>query len=69
MDTSIINSLITIGTLIITCFANYKLMDYKISQLTLKVEKHNNFIERVYMVEGKIVEIQNDIKELKERVK
>jgi len=41
--------------------------DTKIDELTLKVDKHNNLIERTYKLEGEMVEVQHDIRDLKER--
>jgi hypothetical protein len=37
----------------------------KIEELTRKVEKHNNLIERTYMLEGAMTEAQHDIRDLK----
>ena len=42
--------------------------DTKIDELTRKVEKHNNMIERVYQLEGRMTETEHDIKDLKGRV-
>lgn len=42
--------------------------DTKIDELTRKVDKHNNMIERVYQLEGKMNEAEHDIKDLKGRV-
>lgn len=39
--------------------------DTKIEELTRKVEKHNNLIERMYKVEGQMAEVQHDIRDLK----
>ena len=39
--------------------------DTKIDELTKKVEKHNNLIERTYKLEGEIQEVQHDIRDLK----
>ena len=39
-----------------------------IEVLEKKVEKHNNFIERMYVAETEITEIKEDIKELKDRL-
>lgn len=54
MQTVIIAVLSLIGTLSGSYFSNRKgqiLMEYKISQLEEKVNKHNNLIERVYKLE------------------
>ena len=42
--------------------------DTKIDELTRKVEKHNQMIERTYILEGKMTECEHDIKDLKGRV-
>lgn len=39
--------------------------DTKIDELTRKVEKHNNLIERTYKLEGEMVEVQHDIRDMK----
>ena len=41
--------------------------DTKIDELTRKVEKHNNLIERTYILEGQMSEVKHDIRDLKER--
>ena len=42
--------------------------DTKIDELTRKVEKHNNMIERVYKLEGRMTEAEHDIRDVKGRV-
>ncbi len=42
--------------------------DTKIEELTRKVEKHNNMIERVYKLEGRMTEVEHDIRDNKGRV-
>lgn len=63
-DVVIVGILSFLGTLI-GAFSASRLSTYRIEQLEKKVEKHNNIIERMYKVEGQIVEIQHDIKEMK----
>ena len=41
--------------------------DAKIEELTKKVEKHNNMIERVYQLEGRMNEAEHDIRDLKDK--
>lgn len=41
------------------------LLDYKITELTKRVEKHNNVVERMYKLEGEVSECQHDICDLK----
>ena len=42
-----------------------KLVNYRIEQLERKVEKHNNLIERMSVVEGKIKVITCELDELR----
>lgn len=42
--------------------------DTKIDALTQKVERHNNMIERTYILEGRMNEAEHDIRDLKGRV-
>lgn len=45
--------------------AAQKLTQYRLSQLEEKVGKHNNLVERTYILEGQMAECCHDIKELK----
>lgn len=55
MDTSIIVALITGGLAVVSnvvvAVMNSKLTLYRIEQLEKKVEKHNNLVERVALIE------------------
>ena len=42
-----------------------KLTQYRLAQLEEKVNKHNNLIERVFKLEGRVTEVEHDIKDLK----
>lgn len=53
-----------IGSLAGILAAN-KLINYRIQQLEKKVDLHNHAIERLYIAEGNIKELQHEIKELK----
>lgn len=46
-----------------------KLTSYRIEQLEKKVDKHNTVIERMYVVEGTVRELQNDMKSVEARLK
>lgn len=41
--------------------------DTKIDELTRKVERHNNMIERTYQLEGRMNEVEHDIRDLRGR--
>lgn len=42
-----------------------KLTQYRLQQLEEKVNKHNNLVERTYVLEGAVSELQHDVKDLK----
>ena len=41
------------------------LLQYKFDELKKTVDKHNQVIERTYILEGKMAEAQHDIRDLK----
>ena len=54
-----------------TYMANRKqtvLIAYRIEELEKKVNKHNDLIDRMYRVEGKVEELQHDVSELKGKI-
>lgn len=42
-----------------------RLTQYRLEQLEKKVQAHNNLIERTYRLEGQMLEVQHDIRDLK----
>ncbi len=84
MSTEIWVALITsgltlIGVIITVVYGNKKQNDkvneyqeltvYRIEQLEKKQDIHNGVIERVYIGEGKINELQHEVKDLKEEIR
>lgn len=73
MDATIICGLISGGTAIIVCvigqIATYKqtknLLEYRLTQLEKKVDKHNNLIERMAKAEIKIADLEDRMEDLK----
>ncbi|MBQ9992927.1 MAG: hypothetical protein IJP33_05830 [Firmicutes bacterium] len=60
-----------VGTLIGTLggiLAANKLTTFRIERLEEKVNKHNNLIERTYKLEGRVTEIEHDIRDLNNRI-
>jgi hypothetical protein len=55
-----------IGTVISNVLNHSKTM-YRIDQLEKKQDKHNSMIERMYIVEGKIAVLENDVNDLKSK--
>ncbi len=46
-----------------------KLTQYRLSQLEEKVNRHNHLIERTFVLEGQMVEVQHDVRDIKEKLK
>ena len=70
MDSTIVVALIGLagsglGSLI-GVIASNKLTQYRLQELEKKVDKHNNLIERMTRAEGEILELQHDVRDLKE---
>ena len=67
-ETMIVALLGFAGTLVGSLFgvlAAQKLTQYRLSQLEEKVSRHNNLVERTYVLEGQMTEVQHDIRDLK----
>lgn len=47
--------------------AGSRIVSYRLQQLEKKVERHNSVIERTYALEGRMLEAEHDIRELKGR--
>ena len=41
------------------------LMEYRLKMLEMKVDKHNNVVERTFKLEGEMTEVQHEIQDLK----
>ena len=70
-ETIIVAILSLAGTLIGSLFgilASNKLVVYRIEQLEKKVEKHNNVLERVYVLETDDAVIKEDLKVFNRRI-
>lgn len=69
MNSTIIVAIISfLGTSIGTIggiLASSKLTNFRLSELEDKVKKHNSIVERTYILEGQVTEIQHDIRDLK----
>lgn len=62
-STIIVGALSLVGTCIGT-LSGIKLISYRLEQLEKKVDKHNNFAERMPVVEEKIRVINNRLKDI-----
>jgi len=50
---------------LIGVLASQKLTQYRLQKLEEKVDKHNNVIERTYKLEGRVTELEHDIRDMK----
>ena len=67
-DTVIVAILALIGTLAGTfggIMTSNKVTTFRIEQLEKKVSKHNNLMERTYPLEGRMNEVEHDVRDLK----
>ena len=65
---TLLDLLPTLGTIAgsaLGVIASSKVWQYRIQQLEKKVEKHNTVIERTFKLEGRVTEVEHDVKELK----
>ena len=73
MDSTVICAMIsllgTLGGSLGGILVSSKLTAYRLQQLENKVAEHNNFAQRMPLVEQRLSEAENDIKELKEYYK
>ena len=58
---------VCIITQIVQNKATRDLLEYRLSKLEDKVDRHNSIIERTYILEEKVTETQRRIKELEEK--
>ena len=69
MDPTVIVALISfLGTILGTyagVLTGSKLTEYRIKQLESKVAKHNEVVERTFKLEGQVLELQHDVRDLK----
>lgn len=64
-----ISGAVTLAVCLITNHAQAEktraLIDYRVSQLEKKQDKHNNLMERTFRLEGKMDEVCHEVKDLK----
>lgn len=58
----------TLGGSFLGVLTTSKLTQYRLQQLEDKVSRHNNLIERTYILEGQMLEVQHDIRDIKQRI-
>ena len=69
MEPTVIVALISFLGTILGTFAGVltgsKLTEYRIKQLESKVANHNEVVERTFKLEGQVLELQHDVRDLK----
>ena len=68
MTTEIVVSIITLIGTLITVWSGNKLTEWRIKQLEDKVNKHNNLIERTFIIEGRLSTDEEMLKEAEKRL-
>lgn len=63
---AVISGAFTLVGSLLGVVASAKMTNYRIAQLEKKVEKHNNVVERMFRVEGRLTEVEHDVIGLKE---
>lgn len=70
MDSTVLCAMIsllgTLGGSLGGILVSSKLTAYRLQQLENKVAEHNNFAQRMPLIEQRLTEAESDIKELKE---
>lgn len=66
--TSIITAILAFAGTLIGSYSGFKLTEYRVKQLEIKVDKHNNFAERIPVIEEKIKVANNRIDDLERKV-
>lgn len=61
---SVIVGVLSLAGTVIGSFSGMRLMSYRIEQLEKKVDKHNNFVERMPVVEEKMKVYEHRIEDL-----
>lgn len=61
----LVPSIISLAGIIITALITNSLVKYRVEQLEKKVDKHNNLIERMYVVETEIKDVKEEIRCIK----
>lgn len=64
---AVISGLCTLAGSGLGVVASSRLTQYRLRQLEIKVDKHNQVVERTFRLEGRMTEAEHDIRDLKRR--
>lgn len=62
---AIITGLLSLAGVYLANRKSSALIAYRLEKLEDKVDKHNQVIERTYVLEGKVSELQHDVRDMK----
>ena len=65
MLVAVISGLCTLAGSGLGVIASSRLTQYRLKQLEIKVDKHNQVVERTFRLEGRMTEAEHDIRDLK----
>lgn len=69
MEVEIITALSQFGGMIVGILVSSRLTQYRLKELEKKMDKHNNFIERITRLEGTSLNTCQDVTEIKGALK
>lgn len=67
LETIIVAVLSFLGTALGT-FSGFKLTTYRVEQLEKKVDRHNNFAERIPVIENKVKNLEHEVNVLEQHI-
>ena len=69
MTSEIIVAIVSLLGTALGSYSGFRVMSYRVKQLEIKVEKHNNFAQRMPVVEEKLKVADHRISDLEEAIK
>lgn len=64
---AVITGLLSLAGVYVANRKSSALIEYRLKELEKKQDKHNDLIERTYKLEGRMTEVEHDIRDLKSR--
>ena len=69
MTSEIVVAILSLLGTALGSYSGFRVMSYRVKQLEIKVEKHNNFAQRMPVVEEKLKVADHRISDLEEEIK
>ena len=64
---SLLPMILTVFSYFVGIATTTKIVEYRLNKLEKKMDEHNNKLERLYILEGNVKELQHEIIELKKK--